>query len=117
MVAPLILSDRGDIALFETVRDLERYVESPDADTYKVYDALGQRHFFKGQGVFPQSKAVVLGVRPLQLDEENPGPQEAEELMQLLRSYLKRVGNPGPVNSLPLDQLIQKTIEMCGYTR
>lgn len=117
MTAPLILSDQGDIAVFETVRDLERYVESPDAAEYRVYDTSGQRYFFKGYREPSKGRAVVQKAQPVQLDEEDPGPQSAEELAQLLRRYLQRVGHREPVESWSLRQLVQKTIELIGYTR
>jgi hypothetical protein len=117
MAAPLILSDRGDIAVFETICDLERYVESPDAAEYRVYDASGQRYFFKGYQEPSKVDAIVRKVQSVQLDEEHPGPQATEELAQLLRSYLQRVGYREPVDSWPLQQLVKKTIELSGYTR
>jgi len=118
MVAlPLIVGDQGDVDVFETVRDLERYVESPDAAECQVYDASGQRYFFKGYREPSKGGAVVQKVQPVQLDEEDPGPQSAEELAQLLRSYLQRVGHREPVESWSLQQLVQKTIELSGYTR
>lgn len=117
MAAPLILSDQGDVAVFETVRDLERYVESPDVAAYRVYDAPGRRYFFKGYRNPAIDGSVFQRVKSVQLDEENPGHDAVDELMELLRSYLRRVERREPSEALSLQQLVQKTIEISGYTR
>ncbi|KMK50904.1 hypothetical protein RO21_09260 [[Actinobacillus] muris] len=41
MNLPFILNDNGDISLFATVSDLERYVEPDDITSYELFDALG----------------------------------------------------------------------------
>lgn len=117
MSTPLILSDQGDIAVFETVRDLERYVESPDVAAYRVYDATGRRYFFKGYRNPSRDSAVFQKVELVELDEENPGPDESDDLMELLRSYLRRVERRDSGDTLSLQQLVQKTVELSGYTR
>jgi len=117
MAAPLILSDQGDVAVFETVRDLERYVESPDVAAYRVYDASGRRYFFKGYRNSAMDDSVFHQVKSVQLDEENPGHDAGEELMELLRSYLRRVEHREPSATLSLQQIVQRTIEISGYTR
>lgn len=113
---PLILSDQGDVAVFETVADIERYVEPPDAAEYRIYDALGRRYFFKGYRE-PLGSVLVKRSQPMQLDDEHPGDQAGNDLAQLLRSYLQRVGCREPLQTWSLEQLVRETIERSGYTR
>lgn len=117
MVGPWILSDQGDIAVFETVSDLERYVESPDVAAYRVYDASGRRYFFKGHRNCSTEETVFQKIQSVELDEENPGPGAVDELVDLLRSYLTRVERRDQVETLSLQQLVQKTIKISGYAR
>jgi hypothetical protein len=117
MLLPLLLSDRGDISVFETVRDLERYVESPDAFEYKIYDASGQRFFFKGDRPASKGVAFISKWRSMRLDIENPGLHEGDELSKVLRAYLQRVGYSDPIEPGSLQHLVLKTIELTGFTR
>jgi hypothetical protein len=114
---PLILSDRGDVSVFETVRDIERYVESPDAAEYRVYDAAGQRYFFKGYRQPSKGKSLFQRVDCVQLDLESPGPLATDELVQVLRSYLARRKRRETGAGLSLNQLVERTIALSGYTR
>ncbi|MEZ5499832.1 MAG: hypothetical protein R3E77_10440 [Steroidobacteraceae bacterium] len=117
MTAPLILSDQGDVAVFETVRDLERYVESPDIAAYSVFDTSGRRYFFKGCQDTSRDNAIFQGVNSAELDQENPGHIAQDELAAILRSYIRRVERCDPTETLSLQQLVQKTIDLCGYTK
>ncbi|MDR0771479.1 MAG: hypothetical protein LBE75_09875 [Burkholderiales bacterium] len=117
MNLPLILSDQGDVAVFETMKDLESYVESPDAADCRVYDASGRRYFFKGYREPCFKRSFVEKVEAVHIDREQLGLDEAEELTLLLRSYLQRSGLRDSTEGWPLRQLLKKTIEISGYTR
>jgi hypothetical protein len=92
---PVILWNNGDIVVFETVADAQRYVEPVDVQNgeYKAFDAKGQSLELIGETrrtgrIFRHESAAVV-IR----ESQPPGPHR-DELRRILVDVLIRRGTP-----------------------
>lgn len=116
MKQPLILIDDGDVALFESVEDLEHYVESPDISNYKVFDAEGQRVNLTEASPIAIKQRLFGAVSVSRIVASNSCISAVEELEELLRVFLHRVtGNIYDNGALP--ELLKVLQAKIGYTR
>lgn len=97
MKLPLILCENGDVDLFESIEDLERYVESPDIADYRVFDAAGDvLHLTTAQPTTGQKGTGQKGwlnmvrVIPVRIDIGRPRMNAINELEKRLRDFLSR---------------------------
>lgn len=121
MKPPFIVSESGDISIFKSVFDAERYLESPDVidGRYIVYDSEG--HLLKLEAM-SQKSTSLLGLNVVQVGKVSISSGEAEaprteELRQSLVGFLVRLsaGNDWLKEST-LQEVLAKTIEMTGFT-
>lgn len=120
MKPPFILCDSGDVLLFESIASLEMYVESPDTETYRVFDAEGYElrliaHPGKNsKGKCRISLEPVTRIRVIDAEERRESRHEVE---LLLREFLSRV-KPGPdYGQAVLPELIAQLQSEIGFTR
>lgn len=118
MKLPLILCENGDVDLFESVEDLERYVESPDIAGYRVFDGSGDVLHLTTAQPTPGQKGWLSMVRivPVRVDIGEARLNAADELEERLRDFLSRAtGKSYNQSALPeLLTVLQATI---GFTR
>ena len=116
MSAPFILIDKGDVNLFESIKDLERYVESPDIAGYQVFGANGQVLHLTTihPASTPKRWANVVSVDRVTVSESRV--HEIAKLEILLRDFLFRsTGKLFDQSALPeLLTILQATF---GFTR
>lgn len=92
MKLPLILCENGDVDLFESIEDLEHYVESPDIADYRVFDASGDvLHLTTAQPTTGQKGWLnMVRVVPVRIDVGRPRMNAIDELEERLRDFLSR---------------------------
>jgi hypothetical protein len=80
MKTPIIIYDKGDVLIFESIEIAESYIEPLDIDAYIAYDAEGRllRLIDKGNKVSIKSAETV--------------PTHIDELKQVLITFLNRIG-------------------------
>jgi hypothetical protein len=91
MKPPLIVSDNGDVDLFESIEDLERYIESPDVSSLRAFDANGQVLCLMTRHPVPTPQKLLNIVFVDRVSVSESGVQEVAELEALLRNFLFRV--------------------------
>lgn len=120
MKLPLILCENGDVDLFESVADLERYVESPDIAGYRVFDANGDVLHLTTVQPQPASNEKgwlgVVRVVPVRIDVDAPRVNAVEELEGLLRDFLSRATDKAYDRSA-LPELLTVLQATTGFTR
>lgn len=118
MKLPLFLCENGDVDLFESVEDLEHYVESPDVADYRVFDASGDvLHLTTAQPATRQKGWLnIVRVVPVRVDVGESPVNAVDELEERLRDFLSRtMGKSYHKSALPeLLTALQATI---GFTR
>lgn len=112
MKVPLLLVDHGDISVFSSNQDLEKYAESPDIAGYSAFDAAGYQ--LDLQSVMGRIDTVV-DVNPVRLVEVGGVPQP-NLLRDSIRSFLNRVNVPTSDDD-DLSKLIGVLVETIGYTK
>jgi len=116
MTPPFVLCDKGDVTLFESVDDLERYVETPDIASYRVFDASGQ--VFRLTSAQPSSTQKggfgLVSVSRVSVSESQVNDGAALEV--LLRDFLQRAtGRSFDRSALP--DLLAALRATIGFTR
>lgn len=111
MKLPIIISEHGDVSVFNTIEAAEQYLEAIDVknNEYIAYDANGK---------LLNLKIVLKGkqqIEHVQVCENNNDMEEPETLRTILLNLLLQFGVPIPEES-PLDKIIEKTIDRIGYT-
>jgi hypothetical protein len=112
MRLPIILVDGQDINFFDSVAAVERYVESPDIERYRVFDAEGQVLRLTSNtgaptqrrwlGCVPVSKVEVLQLEPPEI--------ASAELLQVLSNHLIQLTGK-PREGLGLGDLVRELME------
>lgn len=89
MQTPLVVSEMGDIDLFETVREAEVYLEPIDVenDEYEAFDASGRRLILDVVNEVLPGKSYPVRMTRIRLDEAIHDPS-VDRLAKLLREYL-----------------------------
>lgn len=93
MKPPIILVEGQDVSLFSSVAALERYVESPDIECYRVFDADGQILSLTSETP-PPRRGRRLGwvtVGKVKVSRREPPAAAPAELAQILSGYLARL--------------------------
>jgi hypothetical protein len=118
MKLPLILSDNGEVNLFESVEDLERYVESPDIINYRVFDSNGDVLKLNTSPTPTRQKGLfnIVRITPVQVVIGESHVNEVAELEERLREFLLRVTGKSYIQS-PLTELLTVLQTTIGYTR
>ena len=101
IVPPVIISESGDVDVFESVEDAEKYLEPVDvrAGRFVAFDSEGRSLL-----LYPTSPRISIA-----LAEETPS--HAEELSVLLKRFLGQVGVAHPsLESDSLPELIEKSL-------
>lgn len=93
MKTPIILVEGQDVSFFASVAALERYVESPDIECYRVFDADGQVLSLTSETP-PPKRGLRLGwvaVGKVRVSRREPPEAAPAELAQILSDYLARL--------------------------
>jgi hypothetical protein len=114
MQAPFVLIGDGDLAIFRSASDVERYVESPDIDLYRVFDCRGVRLRLVSNEAPPSGKWVA-SVVPVQLIEPDVEEYDAPALAEALRAFLIETGTHVTADD-KLEVLLLRFEQEHGYT-
>jgi hypothetical protein len=93
MKSPIILVEGQDVSLFASAAALEHYVESPDIECYRVFDADGQVLSLTSDTP-PPKRGLRLGwvaVGKVRLSRREPPEAAPTELAQILSDFLARL--------------------------
>jgi hypothetical protein len=122
MTPPIFISDSGDLDVFRSVEDAERYVEAPQVLEGRcvAYDSDGRLLRLTA----PKSKmSAFFSIRdynvdrPITIEEAEADPSHQVELTDLLRAHLPRVGCPAEsIANTPLEGLVTIATERIGFT-
>jgi hypothetical protein len=102
---PIIVDNRGDVFLFESISDMERYIEPIDVvnQEYKFFDSTGRALTVGIQNDQGREKVKIM-----QCEDQ---PTHQSELRSLLITFLNAVSNTSTdFENLPLDHLIGKAL-------
>lgn len=118
MKPPLVLYDQGDLMLFESAEDLERYVESTDIIGYRVFDSNGDIVHLT---TTPSSSEVrnrmrIVRIAPVRGSTNIPRINAEQELEDLLRTFLMRITGKSHNQSV-LTELLAELQAVIGFTR
>jgi hypothetical protein len=108
MKPPITIDDHGDINIFETIEEAEKYVEPIDArrGDFVAYDSEGR--LLRSQIV----KRGLLGPR-VKLEPTETVPKHASALRARLIGFLSKLGESRPLlEADSLDGLITRTIRL-----
>jgi hypothetical protein len=115
MIPPLILFDKGDVLLFQSVDELQSYIESPDVSNYRLFDADGQVLSLSVVAPDPSRKKPIELVSVSRVVVGDSREKAATELELLLRDFLSRATGKNYMGTSLHDLLVllQTTI---GFT-
>lgn len=112
MKPPIIIDENGDISFFETVKDVELYLEPVDVinGEYVAYDSEG--HILQlnverkvSSNIFSPSEAVVLS-------PSVTGQKHTSELKRILIDFFGRIGSDKEwLSTASLEKLITEGIK------
>jgi hypothetical protein len=121
---PIIISEPGNIDLFRSVQEAERYLEPPDVENGRiiVHDSEGRRLSLE---VVTEPNTTLFGIRingigteRIKIGSEESLPVHGNELKQLLIDFLVRVGTaPESFHNTTLEGVLDHAIQRCGFTR
>lgn len=122
MKPPIIVNDHGDVSIFQSVEDVERYLESPDVleNRYSAYDSEGRLLVLKAPK--PQT-GKFFGIQSISVDKvaissDESQPQHSEALKEVLRDLLIQFHVPSTwIEKATLSDLLTKSIEQVGFTK
>lgn len=122
MKPPIIVNDHGDVSIFQSIEDAERYLESPDVleNRYAAYDSEGRLLTLKAPK--PET-SKFLGIQLISVDKvaissDESQPQHSEVLKDVLRKLLKHFHVPPAwLGKATLSDLLTKSIEQVGFTK
>ena len=115
MRPPFFAIEDGNVLMFRSKADLERYIESPDALALQVFDANGQRLSLHVDEPEQNGPAWAIHVSNVRLGSpENPVDGRAE-LKQALSEFLIRQGYP-EAHFDDIDGLVATFIKNDWYT-
>jgi hypothetical protein len=117
MKAPFILYDKGDISIFESMETLTRYVESPDLINYRVFDSDGLEIPLKSTGdCVDRSPWRLISIDPVAVESTEVLVDSSNDLVAILREYLKLLEPDKNVSILSLHALISMVRGRIGFT-
>jgi hypothetical protein len=103
MKLPIIVDNKGDVLIFDSVRQAERYLEPVDVrgGEYVVYDA-------QGRVLEPEIYRHLLAER-VQLQTESESDEGKEQLRETLIRFLSKVGQyqESTIQSNSVEELIR----------
>jgi hypothetical protein len=106
MKTPIIVDNRGDVLVFESITDMERYIEPVDVENqeYKFFDGIGRLLTVEIQKGQCREKVKIM--------EAEDKPIHQSELQSILIKFLKAVSDaPTDFDSFTWDQLIREALE------
>jgi hypothetical protein len=112
-----ILADGGDLLVFRTQQDLERYVESPDIDGYRAFDSNGAQYEFAVASAGEGSHRIGIAIQPVSLVKRNDRSRASEELKALVASYLDRKSSGMDHQESNLEMLLATLVDTIGFSR
>lgn len=107
MKPPLIVSEHGDVMVFETAEHLEQKLEPPDVlnDEYVAYDSEGRR------------LSLQVADHRVRVSATEAEPSHADELREVLANFLTRTGHGEGRSALSLSGLVDALVHAHGYSR
>lgn len=116
---PIVVSEGGDVMIFESLSDAEHYLESIDVlqNRYRGYDSNGKLLRFVAAA--PLCGEQIMSNGPVRINVAESIPSHGVELKKTLVEVLFRLnqGAEADLLNLPLEALLQKSVSSLGYTR
>jgi len=116
----IVVYEPGDVNIFQSIEDAERYLESPDVDQLIAYDSEGRFLDLK----VPESKGLsflgigVIPVTKVTISSAESQPAHIEDLQEILHGLLQHLEvSMEWLEKATLDDLLVKSIEQIGFTR
>jgi hypothetical protein len=118
--SPIIVEDNGDVEIFASVEDVERYLE-PWVVEYRfgAYDCDGRLLEFRVErGEIPTFFGVSrIAVDYVVIDSAEDRPNHAPQLRAVLAGFFERAGIPfGDLDAVPVRELVGRGVEYVGFT-
>jgi hypothetical protein len=124
MKPPIIVSDPGDIAIFRSVQDAERCLETPDVKEgrLKIYDSEGRLLSLEAEsepdepflGLKSFMRGVDIGI--VRIGREESPQTHGDELRQILVEFLIAIGaNQESLWGTTLEDALAQVIARQGY--
>lgn len=109
MKAPFFVMEDDDIGIFDSIEALERSLESPDIECYRVFDADGQILSLTSDTPPPKRGQRFGGVAvgKVKVSRSEPPDAAPAELAQILSSYLVRLTGRSR-EATDLDELVRE---------
>ena len=120
MKLPIFVYEHGDLNIFETVEDLENYLEPIDVenDEYIAYDGSGHLLKLKVKDMYRPSFLGPIKSKGVRIEEYRNRVDRTIELKNVLIDVLKNTGKFWKNDQEhSLEELIKKVIREFGYTK
>ncbi len=123
MKPPIIVTEPGDVVVFETVREAEVYLEAPDVKEgrLKAYDSEGrllslEQESEPGLKLFGITLIVDPGI--VKIGREESFTTHKDELKHVLVEYLIATGvDQNSLEGATLENVLAQVITRQGFTR
>lgn len=117
MKSPIIISEPGDVMIFESVEEAQAYIDWQDVenDEYVGYDREGRVLNLRVAKIPVKILFFTLHNREVVIEDSEPEQKRPSELRNLLSNYLSypKFGiSNGWLTDAPLDDLITKALEI-----
>jgi len=122
MKLPIIVSEHGDISLYDSIDKLERDLEPIDVKNgeFEVFDAEGKR-LTLGTAIKSTSGLFGIGkinIEMTRVDLKSDGSLDEESLVNLLKNYLVDYVLPKSlIKKVTLQELIEVALIKDGYAK
>lgn len=115
MKPPYFVVEGGDVNIFPSIDAVERGLESPDIECYRVFDADGQVLNLISDAPRPRSTSFIslVVVGKVKVVPRDPPEMASTELAHILSNYLERLTGR-PVKAINLGDLIQEIKRKSG---
>ena len=113
MNAPIVVSERGDITVFDTMEAAEKYLEAPDVENfeYEIFDSVGNVLYASVEVVRGKRIFGLLGgsSKVVKILASSSGACDKDRLRELLTHFLQTPASESIANEvLSLPELIAK---------
>lgn len=123
MKPPIIVTEPGDVDVFESVRDAERYLEAPSVKKgrLKVYDSEGHLLSLEQESV-PDVKlfgvALIIDPGTVKIGREESATTHKDELRGILVEFLMATGvDQESLEDATLENVLTQVITRQGFTK
>ncbi len=120
MKPPIIITEHGDVSIFESPDDAQMYLEPIDVENgeYQAYDKDGHILNLRVIGVDRPSFFGMIRTKRIKVEEASDKKEHPDELKRILLNFFKDTSIYDQSDeSQPLNKLIDKAVNAFGYTR